>query len=236
MAQRFDRTKQLIGLDGVEKLASSRVAVFGIGGVGSFVCESLARGGIGSLDLFDCDVVDITNINRQIIALDSTVGRNKTDVMMERILDINPNAKVSSNLLFISPESVEEIDFSGYDYIVDAIDNVTGKIALCEAGFNNNIPVISAMGAGNRLEADCFKIADISKTSGCPLAKVMRLELKKRGIKGIKAAFSDRPSIKQISEDGKRPSPASISFVPSVMGLLIAGEVIKDIIRKEGAL
>lgn len=236
MAQRFDRTKQLIGLNGVKKLSASRVAVFGIGGVGSFVCEGLARGGIGALDLFDYDEVDITNINRQIIALDSTVGKKKTDVMKERIMDINPSAKVSSNYLFISPESVSQLNLSQYDYIVDAIDNVTGKIALCEAGFKANIPVISAMGAGNRLEADGFKIADISKTSGCPLAKVMRLELKKRGISGIKAAFSDRPAIKRPTEDGKRPTPASISFVPSVMGLLIAGEVIKDIIGKEGTI
>lgn len=235
MAQRFDRTKQLIGETAVERLAGCRVAVFGVGGVGSFVCEALARGGVGNLDLFDSDTVDITNINRQIIALDSTVGRYKTDVMRERIADINPAARVTSNKVFVTLEVVEGIDFAKYDYVVDAIDNVTAKIALCQRAFENKVPIISAMGAGNRLDPKNFQIADIEKTSGCPLAKVMRVELRKRGIKGVKAAFSPQPAIKPEKSEARagsgRPSPASISFVPSVMGLLIAGEVICDLIK-----
>lgn len=235
MAERFDRTKQLIGRSAVEKLADCRVAVFGIGGVGSFVCEALARGGIGNLDLFDSDTVDITNINRQLIALDSTVGKFKTDVMKERIADINPVAKVTSNKVFITPEVADRMDFTKYDYVVDAIDNVTAKIALCQRAFENKVPIISAMGAGNKLDPTKFQIADIEKTSGCPLAKVMRVELRKRGIKGVKAAFSPQPAIKPEKSEERvgsgRPSPASISFVPSVMGLIIAGEVICDLIK-----
>lgn len=235
MAQRFDRTEKLIGRVAVEKLENSRVAVFGVGGVGSFVCEALARGGVGNLDLFDSDTVDITNINRQLIALDSTVGKYKTDVMRDRIVDINPNARVLSNKVYITADSARSIDFSKYDYIVDAVDNVTAKIALCEGACKNSVPIISAMGAGNRLDSRHFEIADIEKTSGCPLAKVMRVELRKRNIKGVKAAFSKQPCLKQGGTDNAdgavRPAPASISFVPSAMGLLIAGEVICDLIK-----
>lgn len=231
---RFDRTKSLIGEENVNKLANSKVAVFGIGGVGSFAAEALARGGIGALDLYDSDKVDITNINRQIIALDSTVGLYKTDVMKKRIIDINKNAKVTSNVLFVTPETEDKIDFSNLDYIVDAVDNITAKIFLAEKANKYNIPIISAMGAGNRLDGNSFKIAPIEKTSGCPLARVMRTELKKRGIKGVKAVYSDKPVSKPINADKRaasnRPAPASISFVPSVMGLLMAGEVIKDLI------
>lgn len=235
MAQRFERTKQLIGEHAVARLQNAKVAVFGIGGVGSFVCEALARAGVGTLDLFDNDKVDITNINRQIIALDSTIGKYKTAVMRERIFDINPKARVTSNNIFITPEIAATLDYSEYDYIVDAVDNVTAKISLCEGAFKNKVPIISAMGAGNRLNASDFQIADIEKTSGCPLAKVMRIELRKRGIKGVKAAFSPQPTIKPLKSDHKEESgsgsPASVSFVPSVMGLLIAGEVIRDLIK-----
>lgn len=235
---RFSRTENLIGTEKVKKLANCKVAVFGIGGVGSFVCEALARGGIGSLDLYDNDTVDITNINRQLIALESTVGKYKTDVMRDRITDINPSAAVTSNILFITNESEDKICFEKLDYIVDAVDNVTAKIFLAQMANKYNIPIISAMGAGNRLDAENFKIAPIEKSSGCPLARVMRLELRKRGIKGVKAAFSDKPALKPLGNEvrntSNRPAPASISFVPSVMGLLIAGEVIKDLISDEG--
>lgn len=236
MDNRFDRTQKLIGKENVKKLSQCRVAIFGIGGVGSYTVEALARGGIGSLDLYDSDTVDITNINRQLIALSSTVGKNKTDVMKERILDINSDAKVTSNVLFVTPESGEKIDFSSLDYIVDAVDNVTAKIFLAERAVEHKIPIISAMGAGNRLDNTQFKVAPIEKTSGCPLARVMRQELKKRGIKGVKAVYSDKPTraLDDATQNGLgHPLPASISFVPSVMGLIIAGEVIKDLIGGE---
>jgi tRNA A37 threonylcarbamoyladenosine dehydratase len=236
MDSRFDRTARLIGEEKVKMLGGCRVAVFGIGGVGSYAAEALARGGIGALDLYDNDKVDITNINRQIIALDSTVGKNKTDVMKERILDINPEAKVTSNVIFVTPESENEINFNDIDYIVDAVDNVTAKIFLAQKAQEHGISIISAMGAGNRLDNTEFKVTRIEKTSGCPLARVMRLELKKRGIKGVKAVYSDKPTgtFKRERGNGENhPLPASISFVPSVMGLIIAGEVIKDLIGKE---
>ncbi len=231
MDKRFDRTKNLIGEGAVQKLLNSKVAVFGVGGVGSFVAEALARGSVGALDLYDSDKVDITNINRQIIALDSTVGKNKTDVMKQRILDINPNARVSSNVLFVTPDSSDKICFEGLDYIVDAVDNVTAKIFLAEKASEYKIPIISAMGAGNRLDNQNFKVAPIEKTSGCPLARVVRNELRKRKITGVKAVYSDKSPEKITQDNLKKEVPlSSISFVPSVMGLIIAGEVIKDLI------
>lgn len=229
----FSRTALLIGKEGVEKLKNSRVAVFGVGGVGGYVVEALARSGVGALELIDKDTVSTSNINRQIIALHSTVGRLKTEVMAERVKDINPDCKVSVRNLFYLPETAEEFDFSSYDYVVDAIDTVSGKIALIEQAKKANVPVISSMGAGNKLDATAFEVADITKTSVCPLARVMRRELKKRGIEHLKVVYSKEeplPSALTDEESGKA-IPGSIAFVPSVVGLIIAGEVIKDLIK-----
>ena len=229
----FSRTALLIGKEGVEKLKNSRVAVFGVGGVGGYVVEALARSGVGALELIDKDTVSASNINRQIIALHSTVGRLKTEVMAERVKDINPDCKVSVRNLFYLPETAEEFDFSSYDYVVDAIDTVSGKIALIEQAKVASVPVISSMGAGNKLDATAFEVADITKTSVCPLARVMRRELKKRGIEHLKVVYSKEeplPSALTDEESGKA-IPGSIAFVPSVVGLIIAGEVIKDLIK-----
>ena len=229
----FSRTALLIGEEGVEKLKNSRVAVFGVGGVGGYVVEALARSGVGALELIDKDVVSVSNINRQIIALHSTVGRLKTEVMAERVKDINPDCQVSVRNLFYLPETAAEFDFSSYDYVVDAIDTVSGKIALIEQANKANVPVISSMGAGNKLDATAFEVSDITKTSVCPLARVMRRELKKRGIEHLKVVYSKeepRPSPLMDEESGK-PIPGSIAFVPSVVGLIIAGEVIKDLVK-----
>lgn len=229
MDERFLRTAALIGEDSVKILSESKVALFGLGGVGSFVAEALVRSGVGEIHIFDNDTVDITNINRQLIALDSTVGRLKTEVMAERLKQINPEVIVCEYPIFITPDEAEKIDFTKFNYVIDAIDNVTAKIALCKKARENNLPIISAMGAGNKLDPTKFEIAPIEKTSVCPLARVMRLELRKRNISGVKAAFSKEPAIKNNMAE---KSPASIAFVPSVMGLIIAGEVIKDIITK----
>lgn len=229
----FSRTALLIGEEGVEKLKNSRVAVFGVGGVGGYVVEALARSGVGALELIDKDTVSTSNINRQIIALHSTIGRLKTEVMAERVKDINPACKVSVRNLFYLPETAEAFDFSSYDYVVDAIDTVSGKLALVEQAKKANVPVISSMGAGNKLDATAFEVADITKTSVCPLARVMRRELKKRGVEHLKVVYSKEeplPSALTDEESGK-PIPASIAFVPSVVGLIIAGEVIKDLIK-----
>ncbi len=229
----FSRTALLIGEEGVEKLKNSRVAVFGVGGVGGYVIEALARSGVGSLELIDKDTVSVSNINRQIIALHSTVGRMKTEVMAERVKDINPNCQVSVRNLFYLPETAKEFDFSSYDYVVDAIDTVSGKIALIEQAKKANVPVISSMGAGNKLDATAFEVADITKTSVCPLARVMRRELKKRGIEHVKVVYSKEeplPSVLMDEESGK-VIPGSIAFVPSAVGLIIASEVIKDLIK-----
>lgn len=230
MDQRFLRTAALIGEDAVEILCKSKIALFGLGGVGSFVAEALVRSGVGEIDVFDNDTVDITNLNRQLIALESTIGRLKTEITAARMKEINPKVKVGEYPLFITPAETEKIDFTKYDYVVDAIDNVTAKIAICQRCRDVNIPVISAMGAGNKLDPTQFRVVPIEKTEGCPLARVMRMELKKRNIKGVKAAFSKEPAIKNNSAD---KAPASIAFVPSVMGLIIAGEVIKDIIENK---
>jgi len=209
--------------------------VFGVGGVGGYAVEALARSGVGRLDLIDHDTVSITNLNRQIIATEDTVGRLKVDVAKERIASINPHAEVIAYPIFYLPETADQFDFRNYDYVVDAIDTVSGKIALVEAAEKAGVPVISSMGAGNKLDPTAFRVADIYKTSVCPLAKVMRYELKKRGIKKLKVVYSEELPIKPAASDeesGRRQTPGSVAFVPSVVGLIIAGEVVKDLARK----
>ena len=229
----FSRTEMLLGKESVEKLKKARVAVFGIGGVGGYVCEALARSGVGVLELIDKDVVSESNLNRQIIALHSTIGKYKTEVMAERIKDINPNAVVRTRNIFYLPETASEFDFSGYDYVVDAIDTVSGKIALIAQAKAANVPVISSMGAGNKLDPTKFEVSDLSKTSVCPLARVMRRELKKRGIEHVKVVYSKEEPLKAETQElgAEKPSPGSVAFVPSVVGLIIAGEVVKDLIK-----
>ena len=229
----FSRTEALIGKEGLEKLKNARVAVFGIGGVGGYVVEALARSGVGELTLVDSDRVSESNINRQIIALHSTVGEYKTEVMAKRIKDINPDIRVVVKNVFYLPETAEEFDFSCYDYVVDAVDTVTAKLSIIERAKEANSPVISSMGTGNKLDASAFKVADIYKTNVCPLAKVMRRELKKRGIDKLKVVYSEEEAKSKGIEGEKngKPAPASISFVPPVAGLILAGEVIKDLIN-----
>ena len=232
MSEQFVRTEAMLGSDTVEKLKNARVAVFGIGGVGSYTVEALARAGVGALDLIDSDAVAMSNINRQIIATHSTVGRDKVEVAKERIADINPSCVVRTYKTFYLPENAGDFDLSVYDYIVDAIDTVSGKISLVMGATAVGTPIISSMGTGNKLDPTRFEVADIYKTSVCPLARVMRTELKKRGIKKLKVVYSkEEPvALKSTLEDSVRRSvPASVSFVPSVAGLIIAGEVIKDI-------
>lgn len=229
MYEGFSREERLIGKENLEKLTKAKVAVFGIGGVGSFVVEGLARAGIGKFLLVDNDTIDITNINRQIHANITTVGKNKVDVMKERILSINPEVEVDVSTEFFMPGS--ELLDNSLDYIVDAIDTVTGKIELVCRANDLNIPIISAMGTGNKLDPTKFEVTDIYKTSVCPLAKVMRKELRSRGIQKLKVVYSKEEPIKPNNGDYK--TPASISFVPSVAGLIIAGEVIKDLINVE---
>lgn len=233
MINQFSRTELLIGKDNIEKLSNSRVAVFGIGGVGGYTVEALVRSGIGHIDIIDNDKVALTNLNRQIYALHSTIDKYKVDVAKERILDINPNINIRTFKTFYTPETSNEFDFTQYDYIVDAIDTVSGKIELVMQANKSNTPIISSMGAGNKLDATAFEVTDIYKTSVCPLAKVMRQELKKRQIKSLKVVYSKELPIKpafESEETGKKRIPASCAFVPSVVGLIIAGEVIKDII------
>ena len=230
----LSRTENLIGKAALEKLKNARVAVFGIGGVGGYVVEGLARAGVGAIDLIDSDKVALSNINRQIIALNSTVGEWKTEAAKTRVLDINPECKVRAHNLFFLPETADEFDFDGIDYVVDAVDTVSGKIALIERARSLNIPVISSMGTGNKLDATAFEVADIAKTSVCPLARVMRRELKKRGIEHVKVVYSkeEPKTCGEVDEQTGKAVPASISFVPSVAGLIIAGEVIKDLIKE----
>ena len=224
---RFCRTKIILGADGVEKLKNARVAVFGAGGVGSYAIEALARAGVGHLDIIDSDKVDVSNINRQLIALSSTVGRNKTEVAAERIHDINPDAKVTLHTVFYTPETAATFNFSEYDYVADAIDTVTGKISLIMKATEAGTPIISCMGAGNKLDPSKFKIADIYSTSVCPLARIMRHELKKRGIKKLDVVYStELPAVKTAD------APGSLSFVPSVAGLLMAGHIIRKLTGK----
>ncbi len=236
MTDQFTRTRLLFGDEAMERLAAARVAIFGIGGVGGHCIEALARGGIGTLDIIDNDVVSVTNINRQAVALHSTIGQKKTEVMRARILDINPEARVNVYNTFYLPETAHLFDFMQYDYIVDAIDTVTGKIMLIEQAKAAQVPIISCMGTGNKLDPTMLEVADIDKTSVCPLAKVMRRELKKRGIEGVKAVYSrEEPRKPGASTETKgtqnRPAPASCSFVPPVAGLIMAGEVLKDIAK-----
>ena len=243
MLNQFSRTEILLGKSAMERLSKSRVAVFGIGGVGGYVCEALARSGVGALDLIDDDKVCLTNINRQIIATTKTVGEYKTDVMQARILDINPEAEVHTYKCFFLPENASDFPFDKYDYVVDAIDTVTAKIELVMQCRKAGVPIISSMGAGNKLDPAKFRVADIYKTQMDPLAKVMRRELKKRGVKKLKVVYSEEEPVlpvENMSEsmadceserpDSRRRSiPGSTAFVPSVAGLIIAGEVIKDL-------
>ncbi len=232
MITQFSRTELLIGAEGAEKLKNSRVAVFGLGGVGGYVVEALARAGVGTLDLVDNDVVSLSNINRQILALHSTIGILKTEAARQRLLDINPNLKIVCHNCFYLPETADSFDFAQYDYVADAIDTVAGKIALVQQAAKANTPIICAMGAGNKLNAGGFKVADISKTSVCPLAKVMRRELRKRCIDHFKVVYSEESAItpQGTAEDSnKRQTPGSISYVPAVVGLMMAGEIIRDL-------
>ena len=231
----FSRTQLLLGSDAMEKLKNARVAVFGLGGVGGYVVEALARSGVGALDLVDHDTVSITNINRQLFALHSTVGMPKADAAAARVLDINPQCKVTAHKTFYGPDTAEIFDFSQYDYIVDAIDTVTAKLALIARAKAAGTPILCCLGTGNKLDASKFQITDISKTSVCPLARVMRKECAKRGLKCVKVLFSTEdpiPSREESTEElpeGRRSLPGSVAFVPSVAGLLIAGEVIRDL-------
>ncbi len=248
MLNQFSRTELLLGREAMEKLASSRVAVFGIGGVGGYTVEALARSSLGTLDLIDDDKVCLTNINRQIYATMDAVGKYKVDVAAERIAKINPHAKVNTYKTFYTPETSEQFDFSEYDYVVDAIDTVTGKIEIVMNADKSATPVISSMGAGNKLNPAAFEVCDIYKTSVCPLARVMRCELKKRGIKKLKVVYSKEKPLVPIDDTApscrsncicppgtqrkctaRRQIPGSTAFVPSVAGLIIAGEVIKDL-------
>lgn len=237
MASEFSRLELLIGSEGLKKLKNARVAVFGVGGVGSYAVEALARSGIGAIDLIDDDEVSVSNINRQLIALRSTVGRAKVEVAAERIADINPECRVRTYRTFYTPETAGEFDFAQYDYVIDAIDTVSGKIAIAVQGEKSGTPVISAMGAGNKLDPTAFEVTDIYKTSVCPLARVMRRELKKRGVKRLKVVYSREEAITPLAADDeentahkKRQTPGSAAFVPSAAGLILAGEVVKDII------
>lgn len=248
MLNQFSRTQLLIGKDNMDRLKNARVAVFGIGGVGGYTVEALARSGVGTLDLIDDDKVCLTNLNRQILATRKTIGKYKVDVAKERILDINPDAVVNTYKTFFMPHTAEQFDFSQYDYVVDAIDTVTGKIQLVMQAQESGVPIISSMGAGNKMDAAAFEVADIYKTSVCPLAKVMRRELKKRGVKKLKVVYSKEKPLTPIDDmeiscknhcvcppgterscTQRRQIPGSNAFVPSVVGLIIAGEIIKDL-------
>lgn len=233
MSERFSRTENLIGKAAVERLKNARVAVFGAGGVGGYCLEALARSGVGAIDVIDSDRLAESNINRQIYALDSTLGEYKADVAEKRIKDINPDCKVKTYKIFYLPETADEIDFINYDYIIDAVDTVTAKLLIAKNAESARVPVISAMGAGNKLNPTGFKVADIYKTSGCPLARVMRVECKKRGIKSLKVVYSEEKALKpqNAEKSGNKIAPASIAFVPSVAGLIMAAEVVKDLIK-----
>lgn len=254
----LSRTEILLGAENVKRLEDMTVAVFGIGGVGGFAAEALARSGVGNLELIDHDTVSVSNINRQIVALHSTVGKYKVDVMKDRILDINPEIRVTAHKCFYLPETAEQFDFTKYDYVVDCIDTVTGKLQLVEAAKAAGVPVICSMGAGNKLDPAAFEVTDISKTSVCPLAKVMRRELKKRNIKNVKVVYSREEPVEtkvgilektlgaeektmgekmseteELNTHRRKSIPGSCAFVPSVAGLILAGEVIKDLTKGE---
>ena len=235
MDEQFLRTAFLLGSDAMEKLRNARVAVFGLGGVGGYTVEALARGGIGRLDLIDNDTVSRSNINRQILATHSTLGLPKTEAAKRRVLDINPNAEVRTYDVFYTPETAEQFDFTQYDYIVDAIDTVTGKLCRVQQAVAAGTPIICCMGTGNKLDPTRFEVTDISKTTMCPLARIMRKELGKRGIKHLKVVYSQEEALtptgweEEAAAIGKRQIPGSVSFVPGAAGLILAGEVIKDI-------
>ncbi len=252
MLDQFSRTQLLLGREGLDKLRASRVAVFGIGGVGGFAVEALARSGVGALDLIDDDRVCLTNLNRQLHATRKTIGRYKVDVAEERIHDINPDCAVRTHKTFFTPETAGEFDFAEFDYVVDAIDTVTGKIELVMRANASGTPIISCMGAGNKLDPTAFEVADICKTSVCPLARVMRRELKKRGIKHLKVVYSKEEPVRPGEDEEiscrthcvcppgtarkctvRRDIPGSVAFVPSVAGLIIGGEVVKDLIKSD---
>ncbi|MCD7842151.1 MAG: tRNA threonylcarbamoyladenosine dehydratase [Lachnospiraceae bacterium] len=254
MLNQFSRTELLLGKECMEKLFHARVAVFGIGGVGGYAVEALARSGVGILDLIDDDKICLTNLNRQIFALRNTVGKYKVDVAEERIHQINPNAQVYTYKTFYTPDSAEQFDFSQYDYVVDAIDTVTGKLELVQQAERTGTPIISCMGAGNKMDASAFEVADIYETSICPLARVMRRELKKRGIKKLKVVYSKEPPMQPIDDMAiscrthcicppgtarkctqRRQVPGSNAFVPAVAGLIIAGEVVRDLSQIQSA-
>ena len=236
--EQFIRTQMLLGTDALVRLQKARVAVFGIGGVGGYTVEALARSGIGQLDLIDSDTVSVSNINRQILATHSTVGMRKVDAAKARVLDINPECVVRTHAVFYTPETADQFDFTQYDYIVDAIDTVTGKLALVERAHAAGTPILCCMGTGNKLDASRFEVEDIARTSMCPLARVMRKELGKRGIKHLKVVYSKEEALtptgweEEAKALGKRQIPGSVSFVPGAAGLILAGEVIKDLAGK----
>lgn len=243
--QQFERTALLLGASGVNRLKNARVAVFGIGGVGGYVCEALVRSGVGAIDLIDHDQVSVTNLNRQIIATWKTIGRDKVDVMRERILEINPEARVRIYKCFFLPENADTFPFAEYDYVVDAVDTVTAKIELVLRARAVGVPMISSMGTGNKLDGSRLRVGDIYQTSVCPLARVMRRELKKRGVERLKVVYSEETPLRPMAETGgsdgreeaenapeRKLTPGSVAFVPSVAGLMIAGEVVKDLIKE----
>lgn len=232
MKEQFDREIRLIGIDSWQRLQGCRVAVFGLGGVGGHCAEALARAGVGALDLIDGDVVSESNINRQLLALHSTVGQYKTAVASARLLDINPSLKIVEHTCFFLPETAHAFDFSLYDYVVDAIDTVKGKLEIVRCAKAAGVPVICAMGAGNKTDPTAFRIADIEKTKVCPLAKAVRLGLRKMGIKNVKVVYSEETPTQSTTPEGETPAPASISFVPPAMGLCLAGAVVMDLIDK----
>jgi len=235
MHEQFLRTGMLLGEEAIQKLQQARVAVFGIGGVGGYTVEALARSGVGALDLIDSDTVSVSNINRQILATHSTVGLPKVEAAKRRILDINPDCQVRTWQVFYTPETADRFDFTQYDYIVDAIDTVTGKLQLVQRAVESGTPIICCMGTGNKLDASAFEVSDISKTSMCPLARIMRKELSKRGIKHLKVVYSKEEALtptgweEEAAALGKRQIPGSVAFVPGAAGLILAGEVVKDI-------
>ena len=238
MNEQFSRTQMLLGEDAMEKLQKARVIVFGVGGVGGYTVEALARCGIGQIDLCDSDTVSVSNINRQILATHSTVGMLKVEAAKQRIADINPRCVVRTHPFFYLPDTADKFDFTQYDYIVDAIDTVTGKLQLVERAVAAGTPIICSMGTGNKLDPAAFQVADISKTSMCPLSRIMRKELKKRGIHHLKVVYSQEEALtpavdeEELARTGKRQIPGSVAFVPGAAGLVLAGEVVKDLIAK----